>query len=189
MASQTAADLSISAKCLQQSTFPKFPKLAAELRLMIWKESDLEPQIVTIHHDKLCDHAAASYKLDPLLHTNREAREVARAIRKLEFSANLDGRPVYFDFARDAIVFTDRRALKMFFQVASNASLATTKVPLRKPVLFLGCKGSVEQFWDMFTPRVYSAIGSPKNFVLCKFHSSIVTWIKFRWMYRDRLSA
>lgn len=189
MASDTAVNESISAKCLQKNTFFKFPKLAAELRLMIWKESPLEPQIVTIHHDKLYDHATASYKLDPLLQTDREAIEVARAIRKLEFGKNLDSIPVYFDFTRDAIVFTDRCALRTFFQIASNASLTTSKVPLRKQVLFLGCKRCVEHFWDMFTPSAYSAIGSPKSFVLCKSLPSRVTWIKFRWIYRDRLSA
>ncbi|OWP02327.1 hypothetical protein B2J93_3115 [Marssonina coronariae] len=106
--------------------FKLFPTLPLELREMIWKFADAGPKIVTIYikergaEDALVTGnflVAASYKIPEVLHTNREARRVAKGVIDYAFGKNL-GNPVYFDWSRDALVFRTWGAMAHFYQLS-----------------------------------------------------------------------
>ncbi|CAL3973466.1 unnamed protein product [Diplocarpon coronariae] len=80
--------------------FKLFPTLPLELREMIWKFADAGPKIIP-----------------EVLHTNREARRVAKGVIDYAFGKNL-GNPVYFDWSRDALVFRTWGAMAHFYQLS-----------------------------------------------------------------------
>ncbi|KAE9364297.1 hypothetical protein N431DRAFT_310427, partial [Stipitochalara longipes BDJ] len=86
------------------ANFTFFPKLAPELRDMIWKLAISRARVIKLTNSKKSE--LSSYKLyarhrtPPLLHTNRESRTIALTFYIRAFSSRI-GHPIYFDFARD----------------------------------------------------------------------------------------
>ncbi|KAI9645567.1 hypothetical protein NHQ30_006309 [Ciborinia camelliae] len=89
-------------------TFPKFKKLAVELRNMIWKLSLPGPRIIDIIYDKDQDKYLSFRSKPPsLLHTNREARWVAQKIYNLTFPTQSHPANIYVRFDIDVLYFTN----------------------------------------------------------------------------------
>lgn len=122
----------------QAPTAPKnFQALPTELRIMIWQLSiaELEPRVVKIravdssrrHWNSQDEDFRPKWQLEALcndmipslLHVNRESREKLFENYKLVFATRLR-HPVYFDFARDFLVFDGDSAYDQFHQFMTS---------------------------------------------------------------------
>ncbi|KAN0112465.1 hypothetical protein V8E51_005416 [Hyaloscypha variabilis] len=114
--------------------FPLFPKLPPEIRNKIWELSMPEPRIVRIEHDprdmstveleeiKLeagCNPwwraRAVAGPVPVLLHVNKEARSFMGQYYKLFFGNQTQGRPIYFDAARDTLLLDSAKSIRAFY--------------------------------------------------------------------------
>ena len=101
-------------------TFTKFPELAMELRLMIWSHAMPGPRTVNIWSDRSKSRDitdAFPQSVPVLLQVNKEARSEAQKKYRLSFGElfGIRGRPVYFDFTQDTLLFEDSVAFAHFF--------------------------------------------------------------------------
>ncbi|KAE9375935.1 hypothetical protein N431DRAFT_454528 [Stipitochalara longipes BDJ] len=111
--------------------FVLFPKLPPELRNKIWELSIPGPRIVTITHDPKDMAIVEIEKVEAwqspfwrakanagpvptLLHVNKEARSFMNHKYNLFFDVQTQGRPIYFDVARDTLCFPSREAIRTF---------------------------------------------------------------------------
>ena len=108
-----------------KSSFKLFSKLPLELRLMIWKRSVPAARLITIRGSggsqedtdpALRQAKVASTEIMPLagmLQACRDSRKVMLKIYTLAFHNRLLA-PIYIDFNRDSLFFTDPYAIKDF---------------------------------------------------------------------------
>ncbi|TAQ85658.1 hypothetical protein B7494_g6020 [Chlorociboria aeruginascens] len=114
-------------KPFRLTTFTFFPKLAPEIRRMIWKEALPGPNVVRIkdatpeniemwmqHHKAEVIKVLASYKVPTLLHVNFESRQEAQKVYQLQFNQSMRGNGIYFDFTKDTLFFETYSALAAF---------------------------------------------------------------------------
>lgn len=113
------------------STFTLFPKLAVELRSIIWQFALPGPQIIVISRGK-CKNCEESYEISQactscflkvnlpanfslsIYHINREARRVAFRHRPfVAFSTGYRRLPLYVNFAQDTFLFQNENLLRL----------------------------------------------------------------------------
>lgn len=122
---------------IKELKFIEFRKLPKELRDMIWGFALPGSKIVKIACNPLpgvdltnFEQITASYPIPALLHTNKEARDVAFKAYDQAFSENLGGKPVFFDWTRDGLAFGSATAAKEFYglELDSSPALAHPRV-------------------------------------------------------------
>jgi 2EXR family len=86
--------------------------------IVIVAENDSNENNIIVHFQKLSvlPPVKAITKVPALLHTNVEAREVAAKPYELAFHANLNQRPVWFDFSIDHLCLGSNLATGLFFE-------------------------------------------------------------------------
>jgi len=118
--------------------FPLFAKLPAEIWDMIWSAA-VVPRVLKITMDPyvsaLLDSTDSrlssfpkinSHKTPSLRRVSREARAVAPNSYELNFRDPLQGKPVYFDFTRDTLLFTTCFALLAFYGIKHPLPVSTS---------------------------------------------------------------
>ncbi|KAH6721820.1 hypothetical protein BKA61DRAFT_666559 [Leptodontidium sp. MPI-SDFR-AT-0119] len=106
--------------------FKLFPKLPLELRLLIFAAAvaGVEPRNIEIFKSEngrpssFC--LASSASIPGLLHTCREARDVAKKTYKLAFAGRPVRGPIYFDWDKDSLVFLNEFNFETFFALSEN---------------------------------------------------------------------
>lgn len=129
--------------------FTLFPKLAPELRNMVWELARPGPNLVTIKftetaldEGKIEVKLGASYNIPTMLAVNKEARSIILKSYNAAFKKNLDGKIIYFDFKRDGLIFDTETAMSRFYGFSSwdMLSRAGPALGLEKKLLLLGFK-------------------------------------------------
>ncbi|KAL5323852.1 hypothetical protein ACEPPN_008394 [Leptodophora sp. 'Broadleaf-Isolate-01'] len=112
--------------------FKLFPKLPLELRLLIFAAAvaGVEPRNIEIFKSEnrpvirngwpssFC--LASSASIPGLLHTCREARDVAKKTYKLAFAGRPVRGPIYFDWDKDSLVLLHEFNFETFFALSEN---------------------------------------------------------------------
>jgi hypothetical protein len=121
----------VTANNADEAAFRNFTKLPREIRDEIWKLTFPPPQVVTISKDdneikkirkarpkrdvSTIYRAKATYDVPPILHACQESRVVGLNRYGLAFKEQLGGRPAYFNYKNDILLFDSFIALNHFY--------------------------------------------------------------------------
>lgn len=170
--------------------FTLFSKLPLELRLMIVELSLVDPKIVTVRYRTINDGNAksakhglvAAYAIPPMLHVSQESRFIALKAFDAAFASRLGGVPVYFDFAKDCLLFEDKKTVIEFYGSDNFHAALSGPQPcsLEKELLVWAFGKDCVHF--NLTPRFLNFLGKPKHICFVSQTGS-VRWQ--RWMAND----
>ncbi|KAI9049770.1 hypothetical protein LZ554_005921 [Drepanopeziza brunnea f. sp. 'monogermtubi'] len=181
-----SANKDVSAR--EEPEFTVFKNLPLELRILIWKESIPEPNIVRINYkyrlripDAKAGDFTVCYKIPSILHTNQEARRAAESVYDKAFRENL-GRSVYFDWSRDVLVFRTEVAAYRFFRlemvepIPMNRNISPAfklSAPVEKKLTVLGFERDCYRYHSnalipYMMPRELEHMGSPSHIVFLR---------------------
>ncbi|EKD12723.1 uncharacterized protein L3040_006874 [Drepanopeziza brunnea f. sp. 'multigermtubi'] len=181
-----SANKDVSAR--EEPEFTVFKNLPLELRILIWKESIPEPNIVRINYkyhlripDAKPDDFTVCYEIPAILHTNQEARRAAESVYDKAFPKNL-GRYVYFDWSRDVLVFRTEIAASRFFgfEMVQPIHMNWTtppafklSAPVEKKLTLLGFERDCYRYHSnalvpYMMPRELEHMGSPSHIVFLR---------------------
>ncbi|KAH7409473.1 hypothetical protein BKA64DRAFT_665024 [Cadophora sp. MPI-SDFR-AT-0126] len=134
---------------IEEPTFKLFPKLALELRLMIWERSIPGARLISIRGSSVSQddtYAAprraevASSEVMPLKGMLQACQNSRRTIQKT-YTLALHHRlsaPIYIDFDRDALFFTDASAIRDFFPFSDLRPIYMKEVQEKALRIMLG---------------------------------------------------
>ncbi|PVH79443.1 hypothetical protein DL98DRAFT_589311 [Cadophora sp. DSE1049] len=161
-------------------TFHPFERLPYELRCMIYALMTPDRRIIEIKYPKRGHEGESrgdfmlTYDFPAILYISSEAREWATKFLnyKRSFRSNLNGCAIYYDPARDSLLFHSLPLFEKFFSANFNSFAAR---PLRHQVidqskairapLFL----AINFGWELcITPDTYKLLGQPKNIILAR---------------------
>lgn len=140
------------AKMVKIRKFKLFPKLAPELRQMIFELAIPDGQIVEITMGALSLDLKAKYRIPALLHVNREARSFAESFYEKMFADRLGGNPLYIDVSRDVLAFESQSVALLF---------ARPDVDQQLPLIAFH-----HELYKLAQPDIFRLFGDPKHIII-----------------------
>ncbi|KAK0100713.1 hypothetical protein ONS95_007164 [Cadophora gregata] len=160
-------------------TFHLFEKLPYELRCMIYSLMIPDRRVIEVKEPSSGRPGGnrrdfmLSYDFPAIMYISSEARQWAKIFfnYKRSFRKNLRGRAIYFDPARDSLLFHSLPLFEKFF----GANFSSYSSPLRhqlvdqskaiKAPLFL----AINHAWELcLTPDTFKLLGQPRNIILAR---------------------
>ncbi|KAH7407246.1 hypothetical protein BKA64DRAFT_721093 [Cadophora sp. MPI-SDFR-AT-0126] len=160
--------------------FPSFERLPYELRCMIYALMVPDRRIIEIKQPKRSHGREGraefmlAYDFPAILYISSEAREWATKVLnyKRSFRSNLNGREIYYDPARDSLLFHSLLLFEKFFNANFNSYAAQ---PLQRQVIDRSKAIEAPVFlatnfaWELFiTPETFKLLGQPRNIILAR---------------------